>query len=179
MKRYISVFLLNIICFVLQTTIFQKIQLANVGPNFLVIITAVSGFMYGRKLGMFSGVLGGLLMDTMYSGIIGVDILIYAFVGYLNGMANKLYFKEDIYIPLVSIAISDFLYGLMYYMFRFLLRGRLDLPYYVLHVMIPEMIYTMLVGVLVYLFMRWLEEKMNPEEEVALAERAEKEKGIR
>lgn len=174
MKRYISVFLLNIVCFVLQTTVFRKIQLANVGPNFLIIITAASGFMYGRKLGMFSGVLGGLLMDTMYSGVIGLDILLYAFIGYLNGIANKLYFKEDLYIPLVSIALSDFLYGLLFYVFRFLLRGRLDLPYYLVHIIIPEIIYTMLVGVVLYMFMRRLEEMLNPEQEVSLTEREEK-----
>lgn len=171
MKRYISVFLLNIICFVLQTTVFQKLQLANVGPNFLVIITAASGFMYGRKLGMFSGVLGGLLMDTMYSSIIGLDILIYAYIGYLNGMANKLYFKEDLMIPLFAIAISDFAYGLMYYVCHFLLRGRLDIIYYLIHIIIPEMIYTMGVGVVLYMFMRWLEERLNPEEKVSLTER--------
>lgn len=169
MKRYISVFLLNIVCFVLQTTVFKKIQLANVGPNFLVIITAASSFMYGRKLGMFSGVLGGLFMDTMYGGVIGVDMLLYAVIGYLNGMANKLYFKEDLFIPLLSIALSDFLYGLMYYACQFLLRGRLDLPYYLLHIIIPEVIYTTIVGGFVYMFMRWLEERLNPEEEVSLA----------
>lgn len=173
MKRYVSVFLLNVVCFILQTTIFQKMKLANVGPNILVIVTAASGFMYGRKLGMFSGVLGGLLMDTMYSGVIGLNILIYAVIGYLNGMANKLYFKEDLMIPLFAIVISDFLYGTMYYVCRFLLRGRLDLPYYLIHIIIPEMIYTMVVGVVLYIFMRWLEERMNPEEKVSLAQREE------
>lgn len=161
--------MLNVICFVLQTTVFKKIQLANVGPNFLVIITAASSFMYGRKLGMFSGVSGGLLMDTMYGGVIGLDMLLYAIIGYLNGMANKLYFKEGLFVPLLSIALSDFLYGLMYYACQFLLRGRLDLPYYLIHIIIPEMIYTTVAGIFVYMFMRWLEEQLTPEEEVSLA----------
>lgn len=174
MKRYISVFLLSIVCFVLQTTVFQRLQFANVNPNFLIIITAASGFMYGRKLGMFSGVLGGLLMDTMYSGVIGINILLYAFIGYLNGMANKLYFKEDLYIPMLAIALSDFLYGLLFYICWFLLRGRLDLSYYLVHIIVPEIIYTTITGIILYMFMRHLEEWMNPEEEVSLTEHAEK-----
>lgn len=174
MKRYISIFLLNLICFVLQSTVFQKLQLANVAPNLLIIITAASGLMYGRKTGMFSGVLGGLFVDTMYNSVIGIDILIYAFIGYVNGMANKLYFKEDYYIPLISIAVSDLAYGILYYICHFLLRGRLDMPYYLGHIMIPETIYTVIVGIVIYRFMRWLEEKLNPEEEVSLKEHINK-----
>lgn len=174
MKRYISIFLLNIICFVLQSTVFQELKLANIAPNLMVIITAASGLMYGRKAGMFSGVLGGLFMDTMYSGVIGLNILIFAFIGYLNGMANKLYFKEDLSIPLISIAGSDLVYGLLFYVFRFLLRGRLDLFYYLGHIIIPEMIYTIFLGVLLYKFMRWLEEKVDPEETIPLPGRETK-----
>ncbi len=174
MKRYISIFLLNLICFVLQSTIFQQWQIAGITPNLTIIITAASGLMYGRTVGMFSGVIGGLFMDTMFSEIIGIDILIYAFIGYINGMATKLYFKEDFLIPIISIAASDFAYGLLYYICRFLLRGRLDFPFYLGKIIIPEVIYTVILGIVIYRFMRWLEEKLNPEQEIPLREREDK-----
>lgn len=174
MKRYISIFLLNLICFVLQSTVFQNLQIAGITPNLTIIITAAAGLMYGRTVGMFSGVIGGLFMDTMFSEIIGIDILIYVFIGYINGMATKLYFKEDFLIPIFSIAASDFAYGVLYYICRFLLRGRLDFPYYLGKIIIPEVIYTVMVGVVVYRFMRWLEEKINPEKEIPLRERENK-----
>lgn len=175
MKRYISIFLINLLCFVLQTTVFQYLRLGNITPNLLLVITAASGLMYGRRLGMFSGVLGGLLVDTMFQGIIGISILIYTLIGYVNGLANKLYFKEDLFIPILSIAISDLSYGILFYGCRFLLRGRLDFPYYLVHIIMPEMIYTMLVGLVIYIFMRWLEEKMNPEERVSLEQHTSEE----
>jgi rod shape-determining protein MreD len=166
---------LNIIFFVLQTTIFRRLHLGGVSPNLLIIITAAAGLMYGRKLGMFSGVVGGLLVDTMFNNVIGISILIYAFTGYVNGMANKLYFKDDLYIPVASIAVSDLMYGTLYYICRFLLRGRLDFSYYLLHIIIPELVYTTIVGVVIYLFMRWVKEHFNPEETVALQEHIEEE----
>jgi rod shape-determining protein MreD len=142
------------------------------------MITASAGLMYGRKLGMFSGVVGGLLVDTMFNNVIGLSILIYAFTGYVNGMANKLYFKEDLYIPVVSIALSDLMYGILYYVCRFMLRGRLDFIYYLLHIIVPEVVYTTIVGVFIYLFMSRVKEHFNPEEQVALQEHIEKEKTL-
>lgn len=175
MRRYVYLLLLNIVCFVLQTTIFHRLHLGGVSPNLLIMVTAASGLMYGRKLGMFSGVVGGLLVDAMFNNVIGLSILIYAFVGYVNGMANKLYFKEDLYIPILSIAGSDAVYGVLYYVCRFMLRGRLDLPYYLWHIILPETIYTTLVGIVIYLFMRRLKEHFNPEEPVALQEHVDQE----
>lgn len=169
MKRYISVFLMIIVCFVLQTTIFRHLKLSNIMPNLLVILAAASGFMYGRKLGIFAGFCCGAWVDLIYGDVIGISIVIFVIIGYVNGMANKLYFKDDLSVPLCAIALSDLLYGVLYYICNFLLRGRLDVLSYLLQVMIPEMIYTVLVGVILYKFMRWLEEKMYPVQEVQLS----------
>lgn len=168
MKRYLTMFLLIIVCLVLQTTIFTHLKLTNVMPNLLVILTAASGFMAGRKLGMFSGFLCGGLLDILYGDVIGVCIFIFVLVGYINGMANKLYFKEDLTIPLLSIAASDLMYGLLYYICHYLLRGRFDILSYIGKIIMPEMIYTVIVGVFLYKLLLFIEEKLYPEEDVPL-----------
>ncbi len=173
MRRYIYLLLLNIICFVLQATVFRHLPLGGVTPNILIMITAASGLMYGRKLGMYSGVIGGLLIDAMFNSVIGLTILIYAFIGYVNGMLNKLYFKDKLYIPAITIVLSDLAYGILYYICRFMLRGRMDFPYYLIHVMMPEAVYTLIVGLLIYLVMRRIKEYFNPEERVSLEEHME------
>ena len=66
MKRYISMFLLIIICFLLQTTLFQKLKLANVSPNLLIVLVSSAGVMYGRGAGIYSGILSGILCDFLY-----------------------------------------------------------------------------------------------------------------
>ena len=43
MKNYISMFIMIIVGFVLQTTIFRSLQIADVSPNILVILTAIAG----------------------------------------------------------------------------------------------------------------------------------------
>ncbi len=168
MKRYISLTILSVLCFVLQTTLLPYIQLAHVMPNLLLVLTAAAGFMYGRKAGMYTGVFCGILADFMYSRVIGIAIFIYALVGYINGMANKLYYKEDYMTPMLSIAVSDLLYNILYYGCHFLLRGRLNLGYYFSHIIIPEAIYTVIAGFFLYRFLRWLDDRISPREELIL-----------
>ena len=168
MKRYISMFLLIIVCFLLQTSVFPHLKLTNVMPNLLVIITSAAGFMYGRKFGLFTGFFCGALIDLVYSSVVGVSIFIYVIIGYCNGLANKLYFKDDFAMPLFALALSDFLYGLLYYTCYFLMRGRLAIFSYIAQIIVPEMIYTIAMVIIIYKFMHWLEEKMYPEQEIPL-----------
>ncbi|MFG6328592.1 MAG: rod shape-determining protein MreD [Lachnospiraceae bacterium] len=168
MKRYISMFLLIIICFLLQTTLFQKIKLANVSPDLLVVLVSASGVMYGKGLGMYSGMLSGILCDFIYSDITGLYILIYVVAGYISGAAHKLYYKDDMVIPLSVIAASDLFTNFLFYVICFLLRGRLDIFVYMRNIILPELVYTMAAGVLLYKALYWLEEKMYPPVEVPL-----------
>ena len=168
MKRYISFLLMVILGFLIQTTIFSHIQIINVMPNLLVILTAASGFMFGRKYGLYTGFVCGFFIDCMYNEVIGINIFIYVVVGYINGIANKLYFEDDLSVPLASIAVSDLLYGILHYICKFMLRGRSHLFSYIVSVMIPEAIYTIIFGVFIYKFIHWLDGKLYPPEEIPL-----------
>lgn len=169
MKRCISLTILVIVCFVLQTSVFSHIRLSHIMPNLLVVLVSASGFMYGRKYGMFVGFICGGFVDLIYGEIIGVGIFIYVVIGYTNGLANKLYFKDDLSIPLFAVAVSDLLYGMLYYICHYLLRSRFDILFYIIHIMIPEMIYTVAVGIVIYKILQWLEDKLYPQQEVPLA----------
>ncbi len=159
------------LCFLLQTTVFVHIELIGIIPNLLVAVTCIAGFMYGREAGMFAGFICGFLFDFMYNDIIGVCIMIYVIIGYINGAVNKFYFKETTTIPLIAVAISDVAYGIMYFIFKFLLRGRLDLPVYLVQIIFPEVIYTTIIGLILYKFMRWLDNKLYPPAKVPLGNR--------
>ncbi|MDE6567117.1 MAG: rod shape-determining protein MreD [Lachnospiraceae bacterium] len=168
MKRYISMFLLLIICFLLQTTLFQYLKIANVQPNIILVVTALSGLLYGRKMGIFIGVICGLLLDLLYGSVVGISVLLYLIIGYGNGSANKIYFKDDNVIPMISIVVSDLIYCILYYICNFLLRGRLHFLTYFRNIMMPEIIYTLLIGSIVFLFMKRLDNWIDPPVEVPL-----------
>lgn len=168
MKNYVSMFIMIIVGFILQTTIFRSLQIADVSPNILVILTAIAGTMYGQYNGMFSGVICGLFVDMMYSSVIGVNIFIYAVVGFIIGITHKIYIEDDIILPIATIAVGDLIYGMLFYVLKFLLRGRVELLEYLKNTILPEMVYTIIIGIFVFKFARWIEKKINPPKQVNL-----------
>lgn len=173
MKNYVSMFIMIIVGFILQTTIFRQIQIADVSPNILVILIAIAGTMYGQYAGMFAGTICGLFVDLIYSSVIGVNIFIYAVVGFIIGIANRIYIEDDIVLPVMTIAAGDLIYGALFYVLKFLLRGRLELVVYLKNTILPEMIYTIIIGVFIFKFARWLDKKINPPKQVNLGVESE------
>lgn len=149
LRRIIMGFLLTIF-FLIQTTLIQGLSLASITPNLLLILTFVSGFMRGKKSGIWVGFFAGLLIDINYGQMIGLNALIYMYIGYLNGFFHTLFYDEDITLPLILISGSDLLYGFSFYVLRFLLRNRLDFSFYLLRIIIPELIYTVVITIILY-----------------------------
>lgn len=153
MKRLVEA-LAIILCFLLQSTIFQHIAFAGIVPNLMLIITSIFGFMEGRSDGMVVGFICGLLTDIFYGSVLGLNALIYLLIGYANGAANRGFYPDDIKFPLLFISVSDIVYLVMTYLSGFLLRARFNVGYYFLHIMLPELVYTIVVSLFVYLILR-------------------------
>lgn len=150
MRRKITVIVIIIVCFLLQTTLFQTLAVASVSPNLLIVVTSAFGFMRGRKEGMFVGFISGLLVDIFFGSILGFYALLYLYAGFLNGFFRKLFFPEEVRLPLLLIAASDFGLNLAVYFFQFFFRNRTDFGYYVGRVMLPELVYTIIVTLVLY-----------------------------
>ncbi len=150
MRRKITIAILLIVCFILQTTVFKALAVAKISPNLMVILTAAFGFMRGRKEGMFVGFFAGLLIDLFYGNFIGLYALIYMYIGYLNGFFNKIFYPEDVKLPMLLISLSDVVCNFVVYFLFFALRGNFELPYYFIHIIVPELIYTILVTIVMY-----------------------------
>ena len=116
----------------------------------MLILTVSFGFMRGKKEGILVGFFCGILIDIFYGNLLGFYALIYMYIGYLNGFLCKVYYDEDVKVPMILTAISDLAYGFAVYGLQFMLRGRLHVMNYVWHIMLPEMIYTVLITVIIY-----------------------------
>ncbi|MCM1125048.1 MAG: rod shape-determining protein MreD [Lachnospiraceae bacterium] len=164
MKRFLVSFFLIILCFLLQTTVFQWMAFGGIVPNLMIILTASFGFMRGERTGLLFGFFCGLLVDIFFANVLGLNAMIYMYIGYANGKFNRIFFPDEIKLPLILILFSDIAYGLLYYITLFLLRGRLHLSYYFLHIILPEMVYTILVTLLLYPFVLWLNKRLEESE---------------
>ncbi len=150
MKRKLITLAIIILCFLLQSTIFPSLAFACVQPNLFIIVTASFGFMRGRKEGMAVGVICGLLTDVFWGNTIGFYILLYTVIGYLNGTFERLFYDEDIKLPLVLISGSELIYGGIICFCGYILKGDFSFGTYLIHIILPELVYTILATLIVY-----------------------------
>lgn len=165
MRRRIVMIFIILVSFILQSSVFPAISIASVKPNLLIILPVAFGLMRGKREGMFMGFLGGLLMDLFFSNVIGFHALIYTFVGYLNGHCYRIFYDDDVKMPILLVGASDLAYGLLMYIAQFLMRGRVDFPYYLRRIIIPEILFTVLVTMVIYRFLLWINRKLEKAEQ--------------
>ena len=161
MARKIVLFIVISICFVLQTTVFQTLSFANIAPNLMIIVVSSFGLMRGRKEGMYVGFICGLLIDIFCGFYLGIYALLYMYVGYINGLFRKRFYPEDIKQPLILVSASDILSNCVIYIVLFLTRNRYDFGYYLVSVIIPEWVYTMVVTVFLYYILLKINQKLE------------------
>lgn len=162
MRRFILSFVSIVALYVLQCTVFKtQLLIGGVAPNLILMFVCIVGFMRGRTSGTFVGFFGGMLIDIMSGGLIGFTPILFMLAGFFNGMFYKEYTKEEMLLPISLVAMCDFSYGLIYYVITFLLRNRLNLGYYVSTVIIPETIYTVAITIVAYIFVYFINRKLD------------------
>ena len=165
MKRKIITGIFIVIAFLLQTTVFDRLTFADIRPNLMIIVVASFGFMRGQKEGMAVGFICGLLADLFWGNLIGFYTLLYIIIGYLNGTFHRLFYDDDIKLPLALIGASDLLFSLSVYICLFMLQGEFIFSYFLGHVMLPELVYTILITLVLYQVILHVNRKLEAEEQ--------------
>lgn len=161
MARKLVMFAIIAVCFVLQTTTFQTLSFANISPNLLIIVVSAFGLMRGRKEGMFIGFFCGLLIDIFCGFYLGVYALLYMYIGYINGIFQSRFFPDDIKQPMFLIGCSDLVSNLVIYFVLFFTRSRYDFGYYLLNIIVPELVYTMVITIFLYYLLLKINQKLE------------------
>ena len=163
-KRFFITAVIIIAAYLLQCTVFSSLELAGIKPNLLIIITASFGFMRGSREGMLVGFVSGLLADIQFGDMIGFYALIYLLIGFINGLFQRLYFDEDIKLPLFLISFSEFVYGIIVYFLTYLLRSDFNFLLYLNKIILPELIYTIVITLVLYPLILFINHKLEAEE---------------
>ncbi len=164
MLRKLVVAFFIIVCFILQCSVFSGLAFAGIIPNLMIILTSSFGFMRGEEEGLVIGFFCGLLCDVFFGDILGFYALVLMYIGYLNGKFSRIFYPEDIKLPLALIVVSDISYGILCYVLMFLLRGRFNFPYYFTRVILPEAIYTIVITMFLYPLVLKVNQKLEAKE---------------
>jgi len=158
--RVIITGLIVIIAFVLQTFISKENYLTVATPNLLLITTCIFGFMRGKNYGCVTGFFCGLMVDVFFEDVIGLYALIYMYIGFFSGIFKKMFYSDHVFMPMILVFSNDFIYNMLCYLFRFVLRNKLDFSFYFGNIILPEMIITSFVTLILYKAFYLLNEKV-------------------
>lgn len=150
MKSKLVLALTILLSFLLQCTVLHIFSIGSITPNLLLILCVSMGLMRGKKSGLWVGFFSGLLIDLFYGSLFGFYALIYMYVGYFSGYACRIYYDDDVKVPMFLVAGMDFFYNAAVYALQFLLRGRLGIGTYFTRIIIPEIFYTTFLTLIVY-----------------------------
>lgn len=152
---------LLLLAFSVQTCVFPLLPFLSAYPNLMLILIFSFGFIRGSASGMCYGLVAGLLMDLSSSGPMGFYTLFYIWMGYLNGIATRYYYEDYITLPLALSVVNELAYNLYLYVFGFLFRGRLGFGYYLINIILPETVFTVVTTLAVYRLFLFISRKLE------------------
>ncbi len=97
--RYFTYIVLILINFILQTTLFNYIEIIGVKPNTMIILIVAFAFMRGEIEGGLIGFLSGLLVDCFFGELLGLNAFMGLITGFLCGKIFNEFYKNSIFIP--------------------------------------------------------------------------------
>ena len=161
MFRKLLMMVTILFCFILQSTVFPAISMGGVVPNIFIIIASTYGFMRDETEGLLAGFFCGILCDVFYGNILGFYALLYMMIGFINGKFSRIFYPEDIKLPMALITLSELSFSTVCYILLFLLNGRFNVLWYFMHFILPELIYTILVTLVLYPVILFVNQKLD------------------
>lgn len=153
--------ILLVLAFTIQSCVFPLMPFLSAYPNLLLILIFSFGFIRGSRSGMIYGLVAGLLMDLSSGGPLGFYTLFYIWMGYVNGICTKYYYEDYITLPLVLCVLNELAYNFYLYVFGFLIRGRLNFGYYLVNIILPETIFTVVATLAVYRLFLYISRRLE------------------
>ena len=161
MKKNLVMILLVLCTFLLQTTLRGILPSEYTVPDMLMILTCSMGLMRGKKAGMLTGFFSGLLYDLFYGSVFGFTALCFLYAGFASGFLFKVFFDEDIRVPMATVGLSELVYKLALFILESAVYGRYRFGSYLTGTMLPSMIASVLFAIFMYTLYRLINKKLT------------------
>lgn len=151
----ISLIIVFIIIYLLQTTFFTSFTIAEIKPNLFVILMLYIGLYMGRSYGIIYGISYGIFIDIWVGRNIGITSICLAFIGFLGGVFDKNFSKDSRITILLMGTICTVLYEVALYILRNIIIGIDAEVIEFLRILLIEVIYNILLLIILYPIMKF------------------------
>jgi len=111
--RYLVAGLLLLPAAVLQVTLAPRLELFGAFPNFVLLAVAGWTLVRGAGPGIRWAIAGGLLLDLLAPGPLGVHALALAVAAYGTGFLKRSFEPDPVLLPAASAALATVDYNLV------------------------------------------------------------------
>ncbi len=159
MMKYFWTYLTLLVLFVLQTTVGRYINIFGIAPN-LVFVFAVCYAMYNFPVrSAVLCVVAGLLADIYGSGIMGINGLLYMYIGLAVSLFGSTLMKKSTPAVAIGVMVVSVLYQTVYFLICYTMRGYGPFVYTFVRLIIPGGIYDGAAALLISMWTLWLSEE--------------------
>lgn len=138
------------VIFYLQANLFQMFTIAGVMPNLFVIFVLFIGLFSNASLGISFGVMGGLMIDLVYSKTIGITAIMLCIIGYLGAYFDRNFSKENKMTIIIMSVLATILFEVGYYILNSMIVGfEIEFVYFI-KILAIEVLYNTLLVILFY-----------------------------
>jgi rod shape-determining protein MreD len=114
-KAPVTILLSLFIAVFLQVTVLNFFQIYGYKPDLVLILIIFYAFLKDQMEGAFWGFVGGLLKDVATGGSFGLNALSFMAAGYLVGLTQMAFNKDNPYVVSLVTLLASFLNGLIHY----------------------------------------------------------------
>jgi len=111
--RYLIAGLLLLPAALLQVTLAPRLELFGAFPNFVLLVVVGWTLVRGAGVGIRWAIVGGLLLDLLAPGPLGVHALALAVAAYGTGFLKRSFEPDPFFLPSASAALATVAYNLV------------------------------------------------------------------
>src|SRR5437660_2132118 len=111
--RYLAAGLVLLPAAILQVTLAPRLDLVGVFPNLVLLAVAGWTLVRGAGAGIRWAIGGGLLLDLVAPGALGVHALALVVAAYFTGFLQRSFAPDPVLLPATAGALTTVLYNLV------------------------------------------------------------------
>lgn len=123
MKQFFLAIII-ILAYILQITVMPELAVFGINPNLILIVVCSIAFLFGSTSGGVVGFCCGVLLDLYYGRNIGLNALLYLYIGITLGNFNKRIFKDNYLVILVFMVFTTFIYESIIYVYSIIIYSQ-------------------------------------------------------
>ncbi len=152
--------IIGLLILLFESSTLHALSLNGVMPNLTLMFIIFYAVLNGKEKGRRLGLILGLLQDLLFCPVLGFYGMLFFFLGHLSGFLTSDLTDTDLLIPLSLLGLSDLIYGLVSYLIFGFFQGNIHFFAFLLHRILPELIYTLILGIVLFPLLRLLFERL-------------------